>query len=125
MNTTSLRQVYPDSERIGSYDADGKWVVPTRNLGNLSLDILQYHNLTNLTQVYKCVPPAKDADPTRIGKYCPDGQWVVPQEIFSSNGTGDPINCTAHAGGLTQKSNCVPPAKDADPTRIGKYCPDG
>ena len=39
-----LVQTFPDIDpknpRIGNYSADGQWVIPTRNLGNLSLDIL-------------------------------------------------------------------------------------
>jgi hypothetical protein len=39
-----LAQVFPDLDpknpRVGNYSADGQWVIPTRNLGNLSLEIL-------------------------------------------------------------------------------------
>lgn len=48
------KKVFPDLDpknpRVGNYSADGQWIIPTRNLGNLSLEILQ--NLTNSTAAH-------------------------------------------------------------------------
>lgn len=91
-NATSLKQVFPDTDprnpRVGNYSEDGKWNIPTRNLGNLSLDILQYHNLTNLTQsqVHALHQKFPDNDPKnpRIGNYTDEGEWVIPKSKIAN-----------------------------------------